>query len=88
MKPDLTNIDAERNEWGSVVGKLILIFGDIENVTYMALYQLPSDQIFNTTSKLCFSRRIDLVIELIEAHPEINEDLSEQFKAKLKVARK
>ena len=77
-----------RGKWGALVGRFILSFGDIENVTYLALLHLPKDKIFETTSSLGFGKRIDLILELINGHPEINEDLSKRFSAKLRSAKK
>jgi hypothetical protein len=70
------------------VGRFILSFGDIENVTYLALLQLPKDKIFQTTSTLGFGKRADLVVELIKDHTEIGKRLSERFVEKLKAAKK
>ena len=75
-------------KWVPLVGKFVLSFGDIENVTYLALRQLPKDRIFQTTASLGFSKRVDLVIELISDHAEIDGQLSGRFIEKLKAARK
>jgi hypothetical protein len=77
-----------RKKWVPLVGKFVLFFGDIENVTYLALRQLPKDRIFRTTATLGFSKRVDLVIELISDHAEIDGQLSERFIEKLKAAKK
>jgi hypothetical protein len=77
-----------RSKWAPLVGRFILSFGDIENVTYLALLQLPKDKIFQTTSTLGFGKRVDLVIELIKDHAEIGKSLSERFVEKLKAAKK
>jgi hypothetical protein len=77
-----------RERWAPLVGRLILSFGDIENVTYLALLQLPKDKIFETTSSLGFGKRAELVLELIDGHPEIGESLSKEFSEKLRMAKK
>jgi hypothetical protein len=45
----------------------MLQFGDIEYVSIMCLQGLPQDKIANSASKLPFSRRADLLIEMLEA---------------------
>src|ERR1700730_15439360 len=75
-------------KWAPLVGRFVLSFGDIENVTYLALRQLPKDKIFKTTSSLGFGMRVDLVIELVKDHGEIGKRLSERFVDKLKAAKK
>jgi len=77
-----------RKKWAPLVGRFVLAFGDIENVTYLALRQLPKDKIFQTTSTLGFGKRVDLVIELVKDHAEIGKRLSERFVEKLKAAKK
>ncbi len=84
----ITQEEWPREKWGAMVGQLILFFGDIENVTYLALLQLPKDKIFETTSSLSFGKRVDLVLELIKGHPEISEELSANFSTKLRAAKK
>ncbi len=56
----------ELKEWRQLVGATILSFGDIELITLKCLSRLPSDRIFESTSKLPFATRIDLIIEIIE----------------------
>jgi hypothetical protein len=88
MAPEKGDDRDLRSEWAPVVGRLILSFGDIENVTYLALLQLPKDKIFATTSSLPFGKRVDLVLDLVDGHPEIAEDLSKRFAEKLRDAKK
>ena len=76
-----------RPKWAPHIGRFILSFGDIENVTYLALLQLPKDQIFETTSTLGFAKRVDLVVELVKGHKEIKKQVREKFVEKLKSAK-
>jgi hypothetical protein len=76
-----------RPRWAPHVGRFILSFGDIENVTYLALLQLPKDAIYKTTSTLSFSKRVDLVIELVEGHKNVSKRLRARFSEKLKSAK-
>lgn len=78
----------ERKKWGASVGHFILAFGDIENITYLVLRDLPKDKIFVSTSRLGFGNRVDLVIEIISAHSEVPEELREQFVSLLNAAKK
>lgn len=86
----MTNADSqvpEREKWVGIVGRFILAFGDIENVTYMALLQLPKDRIFGTTSKLGFGARVDLVLEIVSGHKEVSDDLKAKFSKELLAAK-
>jgi len=74
-------------KWAPHVGRFILYFGDIENITYLALLQLPKDGIFQTTSTLSFAKRVDLVIELVEQHKKISKRLRDGFSEKLRSAK-
>ena len=65
----------------------MLGFGDVENLTYLALLQLPKDKIFEPASKLSFSNRVDLVRELIAGRPEIPDDLQKQLSERLSAAK-
>lgn len=73
----------EIDEWRKLVGTAILSFGDIEFATIKCLAHLPSDNIFKTTSRLPFSRRVDLIIEILEARKnqvEENKELINKLK--------
>jgi hypothetical protein len=54
-------------EWEALVGKALLRFGDIELVSIKCLAWLPKDKIGATTARMDFGRRVDLLIELLEA---------------------
>lgn len=53
-------------EWQNLVGLVILSFGDIEAATVRCLAHIPNDRISRTTSKLSFSQRIELLLEILE----------------------
>ena len=80
--------DAERDKWVVLVGRLIVSFGDIENITYLALLQLPKDSIFESTSKLGFGSRVDLLLEILSGHENLDPALREAFSKKLLAAKK
>src|SRR3981081_4243231 len=55
----------ETEEWRGVVGKAIVCFGELELITYKCLAHIPSDRISETSSRLGFSRRVDLIVEIL-----------------------
>jgi len=57
---------AEMETWRSVVGQAIVCFGELELITYKCLAHIPSDQISKTSSRLAFTKRVDLIIEILE----------------------
>lgn len=66
----------ETEEWRSVVGKAIVCFGELEIVTYKCLAHIPSDKISETSSKLGFVRRVDLIVEILEGREPISEPVA------------
>lgn len=77
-----------RDEWCQLIERFILAFGDIENISYFALFQLPTDKIFKTTSTLNFTKRVDLILELLEDQTKIPKDEREKFEKLLNDAKK
>jgi hypothetical protein len=53
-------------EWRTLVGTVILSFGDIELITLKCLAHLPTDSIYESVSTLPFGRRVDLIIEILQ----------------------
>ena len=85
-KPD---IDEETfREWKQKVGQFILTFGDIENFTYLVLFKYLRDDIFKTTATLNFTKRADLVIELINGYDSVEPEIKEQFAGHMKAAKR
>jgi hypothetical protein len=78
----------ERENWVALIGRLILAFGDIENITYLALLQLPKDSIFESTSKLGLGARIDLILEILNGQEKLSNNLKASFSDKLLAAKK
>jgi hypothetical protein len=62
--------DANAVEWERLVGKAILRFGDIELVSVKCLQVFPADKIGVSASRLGFSQRTDLLIEILESRPQ------------------
>jgi hypothetical protein len=58
-------------EWRTLVGTVILSFGDIELITLKCLAHIPTDNIYESVSTLPFGRRVDLIIEILEGRPNI-----------------
>lgn len=78
----------EREKCVTLVGRLIVSFGDIENITYLGLLQLPKDSIFESTSKLGFGARVDLLLEILNGHVKLDPTLRKTFSEKLLGAKK
>lgn len=55
------------NEWASEIGNIFLSFGDIEFVTLECLRHFPTEDIYNSTSKLNFKPRVNLIIEIVNS---------------------
>jgi hypothetical protein len=66
----------ETEEWRSVIGKAIVCFGELELITYKCLAHIPSDKISETSSRLGFARRVDLIVEILEGRQPIPEPVS------------
>ena len=84
------NIDEhlrERDEWRSVVGRAIVGFGELELITYKCLAHIPSDKISSTSSRLGFSLRVELIVEILEGRKPKPEHVVE-FLRMLKRAKK
>lgn len=57
---------AETEDWIAAVGRAMVSFAEIELVTYKCLAHIPSDKIYQSSSRLEFSRRVDLIVEILE----------------------
>jgi hypothetical protein len=68
--------DQHATEREALVGKAILRFGDIELVSIKCLSLIPSDKITDTASRLDFSRRAELLVEVLEARTEKSPEMS------------
>ena len=81
------NFIEEMQEWRILVGTTILSFGEIELITYKCLAHIPKDKIHKSLSSLPFTKRIDLIIEILESR-KINDTEFNDFINNLKSARK
>lgn len=63
--------------WESLVGKAILRFGDIELVSIKCLEVIPTDDISESTARLGFAQRAELLIEILEARIDRTPDLDQ-----------
>lgn len=69
-----------RGEWAAAIGRAFVAFGSIEHLTVVCLREIPKDKIQRSTSSFRLTPRIDLVLELLEAHPGgVFEHLSEKL---------
>lgn len=64
-------------QWAAAIGKSFVAFGSIEHLTVICLQEIPKDRIQKSVRSFKLAQRIDLVRELLEAHPgQVYEDLS------------
>ena len=73
-------------EWRSLVGSVILSFGEIELITLKCLAHLPNDHIYESVSTLPFGRRVDLIVEILEGRSNSISEVASLIK-KLKRAK-
>jgi hypothetical protein len=76
----------ETEAWRAVVGKAIVSFGELELITYKCLAHIPSDQISESSSRLGFAQRVDLIVEILEGRAPLPEFIA-QFVNMLKRAK-
>jgi hypothetical protein len=85
----MTSLDQhlhETEEWRAVIGKAIVCFGELELITYKCLAHIPTDKISETSSRLQFARRVDLIVEILEGRNPLPKVVSD-FVAMLKRAK-
>jgi hypothetical protein len=68
---DAPSLHAPDAEWQALVGKAILRFGDIESISLRCLAHIPTDKIAESAARLEFSRRVDILIEIMEGRPAL-----------------
>lgn len=76
----------EMGEWHAIVGKAIVGFGELELITYKCLAHLPNEKIADTSSRLGFALRVDLIVEMLEGREKQSARIAE-FIRMLKRAR-
>lgn len=59
--------ESTRNKWAMEIGLLMVAFGSIETLTYLALKKLPSDPIAEPLKKLLLKDRIDVLLAVLAA---------------------
>ena len=55
--------------WATAIGRSFVAFGSIEHLTVTCLQEIPRDRIQKSVSSFRLGQRIDLILELLEAHP-------------------
>ncbi|TAJ16272.1 MAG: hypothetical protein EPO47_07700 [Rugosibacter sp.] len=73
---DTYSLHAPDLEWQALVGKAILRFGDIELISLLCLAHIPTDKIAESAARLEFSRRADILIEILEGRPALTEPMA------------
>jgi hypothetical protein len=56
-------------KWATAIGRSFVAFGSIEHITVICLQEIPKDRIQKSVSNFKLGQRIDLILELLEAHP-------------------
>lgn len=65
----MTDLADPKGPWASAIGRAFVAFGSIEFVTLHCLEEIPKDRIRRSTSAFKLGQRIELIQELLEAHP-------------------
>ena len=84
-KPYLEELTEIENKWQNLVGGLLLSFGKIEWFTYFLLHRLPTENIFESVKSLGFSKRTNLIKQLLESG-NLTVDLQTEIKTLLSQA--
>jgi len=71
-------------KWAAAIGQSFVAFGSIEHLTVTCLQEIPKDRIQKSVSSFKLGQRIDLILELLEAHQG---HVYEQLAAKLSRAK-
>jgi hypothetical protein len=56
-------------KWAAAIGQSFVAFGSIEHLTVTCLQEIPKDRIQKSVGSFRLGQRIDLILELLEAHP-------------------
>jgi hypothetical protein len=78
--------EREKAKWVTLVGQSIVAFGEIELVTHRWLAHAPRDAISRAAGRLPFVRRVELILEILEARTL--DETGKQFVESLKRAKK
>ena len=66
-----------RAEWQREIGRFLLAFGEVEWITYNLIVELPTERIFESVSRLRFTSRVDLILQLADQRKMPDETRSE-----------
>jgi len=66
-----------KQDWDSAIGRAILAFNNIEWLTLTFLQRLLSDDIFGSLVGFSFSKRVDLILNLIRSKKVVDDLLIE-----------
>lgn len=75
----LSDHDGARKDWAILVGRLVLAFGDIENLTMLAISRISADSILDTARSLLLGKRIELIQEILVDKSAISESARSDF---------
>lgn len=65
----MSEIADPKGPWASAIGQAFVAFGSIELITLYCLDEIPKDRIRRSTSSFKLAQRVELIQELLEAHP-------------------
>lgn len=61
----MTKLTDPNGDWALAVGRVMIAFGSIEHVVVACIKHIPSEPIFESASKLQFSQRVALLLEVL-----------------------
>jgi hypothetical protein len=65
----MSDLADPKGPWASAIGRAFVAFGSIEFITLHCLYEIPKDRIRRSIRSFKLGQRIELIQELLEAHP-------------------
>jgi hypothetical protein len=69
----------EKETWALLIGRFMMVFGEIENFTLFALQRISTDSIMETASSLLLQKRIELLIEVVGGREGISNEARENL---------
>lgn len=85
--PSRGKAKVDYDEWAMLVGRFILLFGDVENVTYLALVQLETLLGEEIKPHPRFANRVEQVVGSMKRVSQFKGDAVAEFVEKLKAAK-
>jgi len=80
--------ETERKNWVTLIGRFMVAFGDIENITLLALERISSESLMRTARSLQLTKRIELLSEILGSKESISDEARANFIKSLAGAKK